>query len=187
MACARAGRRRASSSRRSLIPYGVPYLVWLSRARPGWAHQEKECVGTTAHAILPRGRVVGGEVPTPLLRRRWGGGGKTARWCGLHRLGTRWRPVLIRPFVPLACPEHDQDDRAEGNKRDEPPPPGLPGVVEPASAHREVRDDEPRTATPMTIPNATPATFISASSHGRSPRPTEPMAINGTMGAKIAR
>jgi hypothetical protein len=63
-----------------------------------------------------------------LLRRRWGRG-RRQRARGLYRLGTRRRPVLIRPSVPFACPEHNQDDRAEGNKRDEPPPPGLPGVV----------------------------------------------------------
>jgi hypothetical protein len=66
--------------------------------------------------------------PPALLRRRWGRG-RRQRARGLYRLGTRRRPVLIRPFVPFACPEHNQDDRAEGNKRDEPPPPGLPGVV----------------------------------------------------------
>ena len=66
--------------------------------------------------------------PPALLRRRWGRG-RRQRARRLYRLGTRRRPVLIRPSVPFACPEHNQDDRAEGNKRDEPPPPGLPGVV----------------------------------------------------------
>jgi len=114
----------------------------LGRARPAMpcTPPKRERRHAAIHGLLAPANW---KEPSALPRRRWGRGRRqTARWCGLHRLGTRWRPALIRPFVPFACPEHDQDDRAEGNKRDEPPPPGLPGVVEPASAHREVRDDE---------------------------------------------
>jgi hypothetical protein len=62
----------------------------------------------------------------------------------------------------------------------------------PVSCHRRVPTARygmisARTATPMTIPNTTPATFTSASSHGWSPRAAEPTAINGTMGTRITR
>ena len=70
------------------------------------------------------------EAPSPTAEKV-GAGAAAAAKSPVLRAGSlgHQAPVLIRPFVPFDCPEHNQDDRAEGNKRDEPPPPGLPGVV----------------------------------------------------------
>jgi len=113
-------------------------------------------------------------------RGRWRRQG--ARWRGGFSRRDAWRrSVLVPPTVPGARPEHEQDDRTERDKRDEPPPPGFPVSCSrrvPAAAFGRI---SAKKATPVRTAKRAPATPADLSK-GVLSEAAEPRAISGTQG-----